>query len=265
MTTANAVDYHQEETRRLLREVDDALDHGELESASAKLWGAAAEIIRSAAAGRGWEYVSDNGLSETVDRLVDEESLTSNLLGQFLMLYAFRAVPGGHAHSLGKIRYGREQLAQFIYALEYPKPPTLSELAPPPPSTAADAADYYRKESWRRLRRVNDDLNVGLGEHARDQLWAAAAHAIKSAAAQRGWPHDSVHELGETANRLAAEEGMPSRLGQLYLLGSAYSREGWQIPMNTERLRYTKADIAQLMAEFEAWDVAQFSTSHDAR
>ncbi|MCE2501529.1 MAG: hypothetical protein J4G13_11810 [Dehalococcoidia bacterium] len=265
MTTTDTVAYHRKETRRLLREVDDALGRGDLESAPTKLWSAAAESIRGAAAGRGWEYGSDSLLSETVDRLVDEENLPSDLIGQFLMLYAFRAAPVSHAHSPGKIRYGRGQLAQFVYALEYPKPPTLSEIAPPPPSTAADAAEYYREESWRRLRRVNDDLDAGLGEHARDQLWAAAAHSIKSAAARRGWPHESVLDLGETADRLAAEEGMPSRLGQLYLLGSAYSREGWQVPMNTERICYTKADIAQLMAEFEAWDVAQFSASHGAR
>ena len=261
MIHTNTVAYHRSETRRLLREVNGDLERGELTSASAKLWGAAAESIRGAAAGRGWECDSEDLLAETVDRLVDEENLTSDLLGQYMMLLAFRDNPLNRTHSLAKIRYGKKRLAQFIYSLEYPKPPTLPELAPPSPRAAGDPAEYYRQESWRRLEQVNDDLAADLGEHARDQLWAAAAYAIKSAAARRGWAHESVHELGETMDRLAAAAGMPSRLAQLYLLGSAYSREGWQVPMSQEGVRYTKADIAQLMAEFEAWDVAQSNVS----
>ncbi len=257
MVHTDTVAYHREEIRRLLREVNDDLERGELRSASAKLWCAAAESIRGAAAYRGWAYDSDDLLAETVDRLIDDENLTSDLLGQFMMLLAFRDNPLKRTHSLTKIRYGKKCLAQFIYALEHPKPPTLPELAPPPPTAASDPAEYYRQESWRRLEQVNDDLADGLGEHARDQLWAAAAYAIKSAAARRGWSHEFVHELGETMDRLAAAEGMPSRLAQLYLLGSAYSREGWQTPMSQDGVRYTKSDIAQLMAEFVAWDVAQ--------
>jgi hypothetical protein len=264
MTTTDAIAYHREETRRLLRGVDDALERDELEMASRMLWRAATESIRSAATLQGWEHDSEVLLPGAIDRLVDEEGFSSDLLSQYMMLYAYGHFPLGDPPSSAKIRYGKKHIAEFIYALENPKPPPLSELAPSPPPDTDDRTAYHRQASRRHLEQVDNDIAIGLGEHARDQLWAAAAHAIKAAAARRSWPGSLVHELGATVDRLTAEEGMPSHLTQLYLLGSAYSREGWQTPMNTARIRYTKDDIARFISEFEAWDQAPCRSTGDS-
>ena len=274
MTTADAVDYRRKEIRRLMGEVDAALQQGNLAESAQKLWGAAVHAIAAVAERRGWRHDSDALLAEVVDRLAEEENVFSQILGEqnvpchllglYMLALAYRQNSVDNPPSASKIRYGKKRIAEFIYTLENPKPPTLQDLAPPPPATVINPVAYYRNESRQRLQQVDDEMDLGLGEHARDSLWAATVQGVKAAAIQRGWPHDTEVDLNNTIDRMIAEEGMPTRLFHLYLIGSAYSRRGWQMPKDPESIRYTKVDIAEFIGQLEAWDKSSGKVGDDS-
>ena len=59
-------------SRHLLVQAGEELAAGDTRQASEKGWGAAAQIVKSVAAQRGWEHRSHAALFEVIYRLVDE-------------------------------------------------------------------------------------------------------------------------------------------------------------------------------------------------
>ena len=88
-TTAAAVARHRKESRRRLRQVDDALARGDIEQASQCLWDAAALAIKAAAARRGWEHNSHYELGEVITRLHADEGGPKELHWYFIMASSF--------------------------------------------------------------------------------------------------------------------------------------------------------------------------------
>ena len=268
MTTATATDtvaYHRRESRACLAQVDAELERGELAAASQALWDAAAHAIKAAAKRRGWPHDSFTDLGDAIDRLAKDDGCgcqmlgerreSSHLIGQYMLAAAYGKRPDGISPTAGNIRYGLERVGELIYSLENPQTPTLADLASSL-NAGADPVRYHRSEAWRRLEQVDDEINLGLGEHARDSLWAAAIHAVKAAALRRNRPHETWEDLNDTVNDMISEEGLPSRAFQLYLIASSQSREGWQIPKSTAHVGYLKADIAEFVGMIEQWDEA---------
>ena len=63
---------YQTASRHLLAQAGVELAAGDTRQASEKGWGAAAQIVKSVAAQRGWEHRSHAALFEVISRLVDE-------------------------------------------------------------------------------------------------------------------------------------------------------------------------------------------------
>lgn len=79
--------------------------------------------------------------------------------------------------------------------------------------------EYYRERSEHFLRRVDGELDAGEVEVACEMLWGAAAHAIKSIAQERGWPHTEHRLLRVAVDRLISGGAPRYLLGQ-YLMAS---------------------------------------------
>ena len=264
-TTTDTIAYHHKESRLCLAQVDAELERGDLERASQALWDAAAHAIKAAAARREWPHDSFTDLGDAIDQLAKDGSVgcqmlgerrqSFHLIGQYMLAVAYGRRPDGIPPSAGKIRYGLRRVGELIYSLENPHTPTLADLASSV-NAGTDPVRYHQRQAWRRLDQVDDEIKVGLGEHARDSLWAAAIHAVKAAALRRNRPHETPQDLNDTVNDMISEEGLPSRAFQLYLIASSQSREGWQIPKDTDNIGYLKADIVEFVGMIEQWDEA---------
>ena len=122
--------------------------------------------------------------------------------------------------------------------------------------TTANAVDYHRKESRRRLSQVDDALERGDIEQASQSLWDAADHAIKAAAERRGWAYDSFGALCTVIDRLVAEEGGPKELHWNFVMANAFDRKNlvWEIPFDEEGVRYCKGPVGEFIQTLEGMD-----------
>ena len=120
----------------------------------------------------------------------------------------------------------------------------------------AVAVAQRRQAGWRSLSQVDAELARGDLERAAQALWEAAAHGVKAAAAQRGWPHDSARALGEVITRLIDEEGGSGDLNTNFIIAHAFNRvdRAWEIPIDAQGVRYCKEPVAQLLRILEAMD-----------
>ena len=71
VTRGSATDY-VDASRRLLEQADVELAQGDLQQASEKGWGAAAQMIKAVSAQREWRHGSHRNLSDTIARLAEE-------------------------------------------------------------------------------------------------------------------------------------------------------------------------------------------------
>ena len=93
-----------------------------------------------------------------------------------------------------------------------------------------------RSQEFWRLAQVN--LQGSDPVRASENLWGAAAQAVKALAEERGWPHGSHRGLYNVINRLEEEPGQ-ERLGELFAIASALHQnfyEGW-MPMDEVQRR----------------------------
>ncbi len=105
--------------------------------------------------------------------------------------------------------------------------------------TTAAAVEYHRKSSWHSLERVDIELEQGDLEKASQALWDSAAHAVKAAAARRGWKHDSFADLGDVIIRLINDEGGSTILNTNFIMASSFDRElSHEIPLHEAGIRY---------------------------
>lgn len=117
-TAAATIAYHRGRSWHFWELVDDELARGELEEASNKLWGAAAHAIKAAAETRGWPHDAHALLEEAVDRLIHEAGAPLPIWGQYMMASAYHRRFYGNPPDAGKIRNGKELIAEFIRILE---------------------------------------------------------------------------------------------------------------------------------------------------
>ena len=90
-------------------------------------------------------------------------------------------------------------------------------------ATPQEISDRYLKISRQCLLQAEEELFV-LGDtmQASEKLWNAAAQALKSVAALRGWNHKSHSLLGDIAMQLHLEYGRPELSDQFRGLEAVY-------------------------------------------
>ena len=119
-------------------------------------------------------------------------------------------------------------------------------------TTNTDTVAYHRERSRHFLDLVDDELARGELEEASNKVWGAAAHAIKAAAATRGWPHHAHALLEETVDRLIREEGAPMDLWLQYLTASAYHQRFYGGPPPAHAIRAGRQLIAGFVQTLES-------------
>ena len=122
--------------------------------------------------------------------------------------------------------------------------------------TTTDTVAYHRERSWHLLQQVDVELEQGEIEKASQALWDAAAHAIKAAAASRGWEHDSFEALCSVITRLVADEGGPKELHWNFVMANAFDRHDmvWEIPLHEQGVRYCRGPITEFIRTLERMD-----------
>ena len=91
-------------------------------------------------------------------------------------------------------------------------------------ATPQEISDRYLKISRLHLQQAEEELLVkGDTMQASEKIWNAAAQALKSVAALRGWNHKSHSLLGDIAMQLRLELGRPELSEQFRLLESAHN------------------------------------------
>lgn len=106
---------------------------------------------------------------------------------------------------------------------------------------------YYRERSAHFLARVDDELAAGEPEVACEMLWGAAAHAIKSVAQKRGWPHAEHRLLRVAINRLINDGAPPHLLGQYRMASDLHQGFYGDRESSAAHIRFAKATIAEFV------------------
>ncbi len=88
----------------------------------------------------------------------------------------------------------------------------------------------YAELSLRLLRQAQEEFDNGDRLQASEKAWGAAAHAMKAAAARRGWNHTRHGHLFAVAGQLSDDTGEPE-LRTLFNVASSMHQnfyEDWQ-------------------------------------
>lgn len=88
----------------------------------------------------------------------------------------------------------------------------------------------YAELSLRLLRQAQEEFDKGDRLQASEKAWGAAAHAMKAAAARRGWNHTRHGHLFAVAGQLSDDTGEPE-LRTLFNVASSMHQnfyEDWQ-------------------------------------
>lgn len=110
--------------------------------------------------------------------------------------------------------------------------------------------DRYRETSEEFLRRARDDLAAGDLIQASEKGWGAAAQAVKSVAARRGWRHQSHRDLYAIVGRLVAESGN-RHLGTLFSVASSLHMNFYEHWLRGEMVANGLDLVEELVATLE--------------
>ena len=117
-------------------------------------------------------------------------------------------------------------------------------------ATPQEISDRYLKISRQCLLQAEEELFVqGDTMQASEKLWNAAAQALKSVAALRGWNHKSHSLLGDIAMQLHLEYGRPELSDQFDGLEAAhnnYYEHRWTADRVELRLNTARRFVSQL-------------------
>ena len=124
------------------------------------------------------------------------------------------------------------------------------------PAGDAVAVARYRAESRRSLAQVDASLAAGALEQASQALWDAAAHAVRAAAARRGWPGAAPGDLGQVIIRLIEDEGGSIDLNTNFFIAHSFDRADreWNIPLFEGDVVYCRQPVTEFIKMLEAMD-----------
>ncbi len=91
-------------------------------------------------------------------------------------------------------------------------------------------AAKYTALSRRLIRQAQEEFDNGDRLQASEKAWGAAAHAVKAAAEQRGWRHNSHARLFHVVGRISREAADPEFLTLFKDASSLHQNfyEDWQ-------------------------------------
>ena len=91
-------------------------------------------------------------------------------------------------------------------------------------------AAKYTALSRRLIRQAQEEFEKGDRLQASEKAWGAAAHAVKAAAEQRGWRHDSHARLFHVVGRISREAADAEFLALFQVANSMHQNfyEDWQ-------------------------------------
>ena len=118
--------------------------------------------------------------------------------------------------------------------------------------TTINPMAYHVERSWHFLELVDSELANGELEEASNQLWGAAAHAIKAVAEQKGWPRGSPAMLEETVLRLIDHAGAPPGLLNYYRSANWFHTRFYSGPPRREQILDGKREIAEFIELLES-------------
>ena len=108
---------YQSASRRLMTQAWDELERGDVQQASEKGWGAAAQIVKAVAEERGWRHRSHALLNEAVDRLEAERS-DDNIGRLFDVASSLHINFYENWNGAGRVRRGLADMERFVDLLE---------------------------------------------------------------------------------------------------------------------------------------------------
>ena len=114
MTTLNK---YQSASRRLMSQAWDELERGDVQQASEKGWGAAAQIVKAVAEERGWGHRSHALLHQAVDRL-EAERADDNIGRLFDVASSLHINFYENWNSATRVRRGLGDVERFVALLE---------------------------------------------------------------------------------------------------------------------------------------------------
>lgn len=88
----------------------------------------------------------------------------------------------------------------------------------------------YTALSRRLIRQAQEEFDKGDRLQASEKAWGAAAHAVKAAAEQRGWRHDSHARLFSIVAQISREAGDTELRTLFHVANSMHQNyyEDWQ-------------------------------------
>ena len=117
-------------------------------------------------------------------------------------------------------------------------------------ATPQEISDRYLKISRLHLQQAAEELFVkGDTMQASEKIWNAAAQALKSVAALRGWNHKSHSLLGDIAMQLHLELGRPELSEQFDGLEAAHQNfyeHIWEADVVEARLNTARRFVGRL-------------------
>ena len=90
-------------------------------------------------------------------------------------------------------------------------------------ATPEEWANRYLQMSRKYMRQAQEEIEKGDWSQATEKAWGAAAEALKSVAAQRGWNHKSHGLLRDMAMQLYMEFGRPRVIDLFGVLENAHN------------------------------------------
>ena len=108
----------------------------------------------------------------------------------------------------------------------------------------------YADMSREYMARAEDYLRKGDLKQASEKSWGAAACALKSVAAQRGWHHHSHSLLFDISSQVADEQGQPE-LRDMFLAANSMHQNFYENWMPEEMVEQVVGRVKQYLAELE--------------
>lgn len=117
-----------------------------------------------------------------------------------------------------------------------------------------DDEEKYAELSLRLLGQAQQEFDKGDRLQASEKAWGAAAHAMKAAAARRGWNHGKHRHLFAVAGQVADDAGRPE-IRRLFSIASSLHQnyyEDWQMDASVQGGIEDVSRLVELMEELRA-------------
>ena len=128
-------------SRKLLQQAESELNAGDTQQASEKVWGAAAQAIKSLAESRGWNHQHHGLLRDAIMELCDEQG-RRDLIPLYNSAHLLHSNYYEHEYSSSEVHYEMLFVQELIDHLE--------ALHQPPPHTIENR-DRDQRRRWQRL------------------------------------------------------------------------------------------------------------------